>query len=172
MRVSNRWIVGLVVAALATPVAAGNVGFLDTDRAIRTVKEGQRQLQILDQWANQRADDVEALQARVNELTEQLDAQRAVASPEAVWRLEDELRQAQRDLEDASRTVQRDFAAKQKELLSQVATRVRDIAGEYAEANGFDAIFPFESQPLVYVAESSIITEAVIRLYDERYPVD
>ena len=58
------------------------------------------------------------------------------------------------------------------ELLDQVATRVRDIASEYAEANGFDAIFPFESQPLVYVSESLIITEAVIQLYDERYPVD
>jgi Skp family chaperone for outer membrane proteins len=167
-----RWIVGIVVVAVAVPVAAGSIGFLDTERAIRSVKEGQRQLQVLDQWANQRADEVEAMQAQVNQLTQQLAAQRAVASAEAVRRLEDELRQAQRDLEDAGRTAQRDFAAKQTELLSQVAIRVRDIAGEYAEANGFDAIFPFESQPLVYVAESSIITDAVIRLYDERYPVE
>ncbi len=29
----------------------------------------------------------------------------------------------------------------------------------------------FESQPLVYVAESAIITDAVVRLYDERFLV-
>jgi len=53
-----------------------------------------------------------------------------------------------------------------------VATRVRDLAGEYAAANGFDAIFMFETAPLVYVAASSIITDALIRLYDEHYPVN
>jgi hypothetical protein len=56
--------------------------------------------------------------------------------------------------------------------LAQVATRIRDLAGEYAAANGFDAIFMFESTPLVYVAESAVITDAVIRLYDQRYPVN
>jgi hypothetical protein len=49
---------------------------------------------------------------------------------------------------------------------------VRDITDEYARANGFDAIFMLESQPLLYVAESAVITDAVIRLYDQRYPVD
>lgn len=53
-----------------------------------------------------------------------------------------------------------------------MATRVRDLAGEYAVANGFDAIFMFEMAPLVYVAASSIITDALIRLYDEHYPVN
>jgi Skp family chaperone for outer membrane proteins len=45
------------------------------------------------------------------------------------------------------------------------------VAEEYAEANGFDAVFMLEAQPMVYVAESAIITDEVIRIYDERFPI-
>ncbi len=172
MQIIVRWISILFVVFAAIPAVAGNVGFLDTERAIKTVKEGQRQYQALDAWANQRADEVESKQQRVTELTQRLNAQRNVASADAIRQLEEDLLQAQRDLEDVGRALQRDFEAKKMELLARVATRVRDVAGEYAAANGFDAIFVFESQPLVYVAESAVITDAVIRLYDERFPVE
>jgi Skp family chaperone for outer membrane proteins len=172
MQIVVRWIFILSAVFAAISAVAGNVGFLDTERAIKTVKEGQRQYQALDAWANQRADEVEAMQERVAELAQQLNAQRAVASPDAVAQLENDLLQAQRNLEDARRALQRDFDAAQRELLAQVATRVRDVASEYAAANDFDAIFMFESQPLVYVADSAIITNAVIQLYNEKYPVD
>ncbi len=172
MQIIVRWIVILFAVFAAIPAVAGNVGFLDTEGAIKTVKEGQRQYQALDAWANQRAEEVEAIQNRVTELTQQLNTQRTVASTDAIRQLERDLLQAQRDLEDAGRTLQRNFEAKKMELLARVATRVRDLAGEYAAANGFDAIFMFESQPLVYVAESALITDAVIRLYDERFPIE
>lgn len=172
MQIFVRWILTLVAAFVAIPVAAGNVGFLDTERAIKTVKEGQRQLQILDEWAAQKSDEVETMQNRVAELTQQLNTQRSVASDEVISRLENDLLNAQRQFEDAGRALQREFEAKQRELLAVVATRIRDLAGEYASANGFDAIFMLESQPLVYIANSAIITEAVIKLYDERYPID
>ena len=172
MQICVRWILTLVAAFVAVPAMAGNIGFLDSERAIKTVKEGQRQLQILDAWANQRSDEVETMQSRVAELTQQLNAQRTVASADAIRQIEDELLQAQRSFEDAGRALQRDFEAKQRELLALVATRVRDLAGEYASTNGFDAIFMLESQPLVYIANSAVITDAVIQLYDERFPID
>jgi len=172
MQIIVRWISILSLVFSAIPAVAGNAGFLNTERAIKTVKEGQRQYQALDAWANQRADEVEAIQNRVTELTQRLDAQRTIASTDTIRQLENELLQAQRDLEDAGRTLQRDFEAKKKELLARVATRIRDVASQYAAANGFDAIFMLESQPLVYVAESAVITDAVIRLYDEQFPIE
>jgi Skp family chaperone for outer membrane proteins len=172
MKNTVRWMLTVLVVCAAIPVVAGDVGFLDSERAIKTVKEGQRQVQILDDWANQRSDEVERMQTRVAELAQQLEGQRSVASDEAVRALERELLMAEREFEDAGRTLQRDFEAKQRELLALVATRVRDLAGEYAVANGFDAVFMLESQPLVYISNSVIITDAVIQLYNERFPVD
>lgn len=167
-----RGILTFVMAFAAMPAVAGSIGFLDTERAIKTVKEGQRQLQLLDEWSTQKSNEVEKLRSRVTELTQQLNAQRTVASADAIRQIEDQLLLAQRSFEDAGRALQRDFEAKQRELLALVATRVRDIAGEYATDNGLDAVFMLESQPLVFIANSAVITDAVIQLYDERYPVN
>ena len=172
MQAYVRWIFILVAAFAAIPAVAGKIGFLDTERAIKTVKEGQRQVQALDEWANQRSDEVEAMQNRVTELAQQLNTQRIIASADTVKRLERDLLKAQRDLEDAGRDIQREFEDKQRELLAQVATGVREVAGEYAAANGFDAIFPLASTPAVYIADSAVVTNAVIQLYNERYPVE
>lgn len=65
-----------------------------------------------------------------------------------------------------------DFEAKQSELLAGVATRVRNLASEYAVANGFDAILMFETTPLVDVTDSAVITDTLIQIYNERYPVN
>jgi len=172
MQAFVRWIFILVAVFAAIPAVAGKVGFLDTEKAIRTVKEGQRQYQALDAWGNARSDEVEAIQKRVAELTRDYNVQRAVASPDAISELEKGIVKAQRELEDAARVLQRDFEVAQREFLAQVATRVREVASEYAEANGFDAVFMFESQPLVYVADSALITNAVIQLYNQKYPVE
>lgn len=172
MQVFVRGILTLVATFAAIPVVAGNVGFLDTERAITSVKEGQRQLRLLDEWATQKSNEVEAMRKRVNDLAEQINSQRTIASDEVIRGLEDEFMQAKRAFEDAGRVLQRDFEAKQSELLAEVATRVRDLASEYAVANGFDAILMFETTPLVYVTESAVITDALIRIYNERYPVN
>ena len=72
MQIVVRCIFILFAVVAAIPAVAGNVGFLDTERAIKTVKEGQRQYQALDTWSNQRADEVEAKRNHVSELTQQL----------------------------------------------------------------------------------------------------
>jgi outer membrane protein len=167
-----RWVsvVALVFASL--PASAGKIGFLDTERVIRSVQEGRRQLAILDDWGNKKSDEIEALRDRVVSLNRQLEEQRPVASEEAIKKLEDELLQAQRDLEDAGRALRRDLEQKQRELLAEVATRVRTVATDYGNANGFDAIFTLDAQPLVFIASSAVITDEVIQLYDERFPVE
>ena len=137
-----------------------------------SVKEGQRQLQALAAWANPKRQELEAMRTRVAELTQQLNTQRTIASADAISQLENDLLQARRTFEDAGRAFQRDLESKQNEFLSQVATRVGTVASEYAAANGFDAIFVLNAQPLVYVAEGADITDAVIKVYDEQYPVD
>lgn len=167
-----RWVSILAVTCAALPATAGKVGFIDTEGVIRGVQEGRRQLALLDAWADLKSDEVEALRDRAGTLSRQLEEQRPVASEEAIAKLEADLLQAQRDLEDAGRTLRRDFDAKQRELLAEVAVRVRTMAGEYGEANGFDAIFALDAQPLVYIADSAVITDEVIRIYDERYPVE
>ena len=172
MQAFVRWIIVLVAVFAATPAVAGKIGFLNTEQAIKYVQEGKRQFEALNAWADQKSDEVEALQKRVNELTDQYNTQRSIASADALGRIERDLLKAQRDLEDLGRSVQRDYEEKQRELLADVAYRVRTVASDFAKANDFDVVFTLDSQPLVYINDAVIITDGVIRLYDERFPID
>jgi Skp family chaperone for outer membrane proteins len=171
MRVFVRWCVP-VVMLVAVPAAAGNIGFLDAERAVATVKEGQKQMQAYEAWVQPRREQVEQLRARTAELDEQLKAQRSVASAEAVQELEQQFLLARREFEDAGRAFNREVEAKQDEFLGKVATQVGAVASEFAAANGFDAVFVLSAQPLVFVADAANITDRVVQIYDERYPVD
>jgi len=172
MKTMTRWVLVAVVISAAIPVVAGDIGFLDAERAVSTVKEGQRQLQALEAWASPRRQQLETMRTEGAQLAQQLNAQRTIASADAVKELENEFLRAQREFEDAGRAFEREMESKQNEFLAQVATRIGTVATEYAAAKGFDAVFVLNAQPLVYVADAANITDAVIKLYDEQYPVD
>jgi outer membrane protein len=171
MRSMVRWSLVLLVLLAAVPATAGKIGFLDVEKAVSTVQQGQVQMKALDDWAKPRQEQLDQLRARAVELANQLAAQRSVASADAVAQLEKDAIQARRSFEDAGRTFQRDLDTKQNELLGDVALRLGQVASEYGKANDFDAIFTLQAQPLIYIADAANLTDTVIRIFDERYPV-
>jgi len=152
--------------------AAGKIGFVDAERAVATVKEGQAKLKQLDGWAKPQQDRVEALAGKVKELREKINQQRTVASPDVLEDLQNQEIQARRAFEDARRAFERDVDAKQNEFLADVAVKIGTVASEYGRDNDYDAIFVLKAQPLVYVRESADLTDLVIKLYDQRFPYE
>jgi Skp family chaperone for outer membrane proteins len=161
-----------MVVLTAVPAMAGRIGFLDAEKAVSMVKQGQAQFRLLEAWATPRQQEVNRLRDRAVELTNQLASQRNVASAEVVAQLERQVLDARRAFEDAGRNYERDLDAKQNELLGEVALRIGQVASEYGRANDFDAIFMLKAQPLAYISEAADVTDTVIRLYDEKYPVN
>lgn len=164
-------ILGLVGVLAALPAVAGNLAFLDAERAVVTVQEGKSQLKTLEGWARPRQASLERLQARVQELSDRYNQQRIALSAEALGQLERELVQAQRELEDETRIFNREVTLRREKILGEIAAKIGTLAGEYAETKGIDAVFLLGAQPIAYYAASLDITDAIIALYDERYPV-
>lgn len=172
MKVSLRCVVVVLVMLSTFPAVAGKVGFLDAERAVTSVQEGKRQLQALDEWARPRRERLAQMQANLIELDKQLTVQRSVASAEVIKELESSFLQARREFEDGSRSFNRDLEVKQNEFLEDVATKIGTVASDYGRANDFDAIFMLNVQPLVYIRDTADVTDTVIRLYDERFPLN
>ena len=169
-----RGLLTLMVIALivvATPVVAGKIGFVNAENAVVQVGEGQAKLKELEAWATPRRQQVERAAARVTELREQIDAHSGVATDDALEELRRQELDARRDFEDQKRNFECDLSKKQDEFLEDVALKMGTIAVEYGKANGYDAIFVYEAQPLIYVSDGSNLTELIIRMYNERFPV-
>jgi Skp family chaperone for outer membrane proteins len=171
MRCLRNGVMLLATLMLVTaPVLAGNIGFVDAERAVASVKEGQAKLREFEAWAEPERQRVTALQTKMNDLRQQINQQSAVSAEEALEELRERELSARREFDDARRDFQRQLEAKQNEFLGDVAVKVGTVASEYGKANGFDAIFVLNAQPLVYVAESADLTDTIIKLYDERFP--
>lgn len=162
-------LVTLLVAA--SPALAGRIGFVDAERAVAGVEEGKAKISELEAWAVPEREKVEKLGAKVADLRQQITAQSAVASPEVIQRLRDEELSTRRAFEDAKRDFERRLEKRQNDLLADIAVKVGTVATDYAKANDFDAIFLLQAQPLIYVAESVELTDEIIRLYNERFPL-
>lgn len=171
MRTIGRLILGATMIFTAASAGAGQIGFLDAERAVLSVREGASRLKELEAWATPRRTQLEGLQGQVAELNQRLAAQRNVASPEALAQLDRELVQAQRELEDQVRAFNRDLPARRDRMLGELSAKIMTVAAEYAEANGFDAIFLLGARAVGYYSKSLDVTDAIIRLYDERHPV-
>lgn len=172
MRAVKGVLVALAVVLTAVPAMAGKVGFVDVERAVSTVGQGKVKLQELENWAKPRREALEKTRAGLVQQRDELEKQRSVASAETVAQLQQEFQTAARKFEDDGRAFNRDLQAKQDELLGGVAEQMGQVASDYGKANDFEAIFVLNAQPLIYVAEGADITDIVIRLYDEKYPVE
>ena len=159
-----------MVVLAAVPAFAGQIGFLDAERAVLSVQEGKSQLKALEEWATPRKDHIEQLKGEVAELNQRLATERSVASPDALAQLDRELVQTQRELEDEVRAFNRDLPARRDRMLGELSAKIMTVAAEYAEANGFDAIFLLGAHAVAYYAKPLDVTDAIIRLYDQKFP--
>lgn len=168
---ASRWLLVVGMVTLAGPAFAGKVGFVEVERAVATVQEGRAKLEELKAWAEPNNQRVEQVGQRVAELQRQVVQQRGVANAEALARLEAEELDARRRFEDLRRDLARELDARQNQLLGEVARKLNQVVSDYAKANDYDAIFILKDSMLIYLASASDLTDTIIRLYDERFPL-
>jgi len=171
MRCALRWTLVAIMMLAALPAMAGKIGFVEVEKALWSVKEGRAKFQELEKWSTPRQQQLEELGGRLAELRQLVVQQANVASPEALQRLQEEELDARRRLEDSTREFQRDLDVKQNEVLKDVARKFNAVVTDYAEANGYDAVFILKDSMLVYLAEAADLSDEIIALYDQRFPV-
>jgi outer membrane protein len=128
-------------------------------------------LKELDTWARPRQDELAKLDKEINELKGEMITKQGVANDDAIAELNKRVVAKQREFEDKQRTGKRDFEAKQQALLKELGGKLQELITKYADQNRYAAVFIFNPDQLAYLANSADITDAVIKLYNDRYPL-
>jgi outer membrane protein len=93
---------------------------------------------------------------------------------------DDEKARLQRESDALTRSYQRkqqeasdDLTAAQQEVVDRIGRKAVDILGKYGNDNGYGAILDTSSQQttVVFAATKNDITQDIIRIYDQTYPV-
>jgi outer membrane protein len=160
-------------AAAPGSAATGKIGVLSVRQAIVTTAEGkQASAELQSQFAS-RQNELEALNKQVNDLRQRLSAGQTTLSDEEKGRLTQQGTRLAAQLERKQNELQEDLNAAQGEVVDRIGRKMMDVLDRYSRENGLVAVFDSSAQstPLLYVSTNVDITQDIIKLYDQAYPV-
>jgi outer membrane protein len=161
---------GAPAAAASAPM---KVGVLNVREAIGSTAEGkQASIQLQTQFSPQQ-NDLDNVQKQIQELQSRLSNGARTLSDDEKARLQRQgemlMRQMQRKQDDLNEQVQ----AAQGDVVDEIGRKMMEVLDRYSKDKGLSIVLDSSAQgtPVVFGAPQLDITQDIIRLYDQEYPL-
>jgi len=154
--------------AAAIPAGPAKIAVIAFQVAVAQTNEGQRSFADLQRKYQPKQAQLKALNDEIDGLTKQLQAQGdKLGDAERAARaktIDDKKKQLDRSAEDA----QNDMQGEMQELYGSLASKVYDVLNDYVKQHGYTLVLDFSQQqnPVLYAADSTNITKAIIDAYN------
>jgi outer membrane protein len=164
-------------AAAAAPAssagASGKLGVINVRQAIVTTSEGkQASAELQSQFAARQAE-LENLNKQISDLRQRLAAGQSTLSQDEQARLTRQGELLARQLQRKQDEYQEDVNASQGDVIDKIGRKMIDVLDRYARENGYIVILDSSAQntPILYASNQIDVTQDIIRLYDQAYPL-
>lgn len=151
--------------------AGAKVAAINMRAAIANTSEGKQAAAQLETQFSARRKEIEDLNKKINDLQQRLTAGAITLSDEEKQKLTLEGQRLTRQLERRQNEFQEDLNDAQSDAISRIGRRMVEVLGNYAPSNGYGAVLDNSSQSTPVMYASADITQEVVKLYDETYPV-
>ena len=176
-----RAVVPVIAALLMTPAvwaqaaapAAAKVGVINIQAAIASTAEGKQAAAELQSQFTPRMNELQNLQKQIEDVRNRLQTGQSTLSDEEKARLTREGDQLTRTYQRKQQELQDDTNDAQQEVVNRIGRKVVDVLNKYSKENGYSVVLDDSSQqtPVIYAANQIDVTQDIIRLYDQSYPV-
>lgn len=173
-----------LAALLMTPLAWGQassagaqspmkVGVISIQAAIAGTAEGKQAAAELQSQFAPRTTELQNLQKQIEDLRARLQNGQTTLSDEEKARLQREGDTLTRTFQRKQQDFQDDTNDAQQEVVNRIGRKMIDVLNKYSKDNGYSVILDASSQqtPVIYAANQIDVTQDIIRLYDQAYPV-
>ena len=157
----------------AGSAAAGKIAVINVRQAIVTTAEGKQASAELQSQFAARQNELEGLNKQINDLRQRLSAGAATLSDEEKARLTQQGQRLTQQLDRKNNEMQEDVNAAQADVVDRIGRKMMDVLDRYARENGIVAAFDSSSQntPILFASTNIDITQEIIKLYDQAYPI-
>ena len=161
-------------APAAAGSAAGNkVGVISIRQAIVSTAEGKvASAELQSQFAS-RQNEIENLNKQINDVQQRLTSGAGKLSPDEEGRLRQQGQRLAQRLDRMNTEYQEDVNAAQADVIDRIGRKMVDVLDRYARENGYSVVLDSSAQgnPLLYFSTQIDVTQDIVRLYDQAYPV-
>jgi len=160
-------------AAPAGAVGAGKIAVLNVRQAIVTTAEGKQASAELQSQFAPRQNEMEALNKQINDIRQQLAANQTTWSDEQKTKAQTQGQRLAAQLERKNNELQEDVNAAQGDVVDRIGRKMMEVLDRFARENGYIAVFDSSAQnsPIIYASNNVDVTQDIIRLYDQQYPL-
>lgn len=157
----------------ASTSAPMKVGVINVQVAITSTLEGKQAAAELQSQFAPRQTDLDNLRKQIEDVQTRLRTGQTTLSDDEKARLTREGDQMTRAYQRKQQDSQDDFNEAQREVVDRIGRKMIDVLDKYSKENGFGVVFDTSAQssPVVYAANQIDVTQYIIRLYDQEYPV-
>jgi len=157
----------------AASSAPTKIAVLNVRNAIVATAEGKQAQALLQSQFAPKQNELQSTQKQIEDIQRRMSEGARTLS-------DDEKAKLQRQGELLSRRLQRDndglteeLNAAQGEIVDTIGRKMLDVLDRYARENGYVAVLDTSAQgsPVIYGSSQADITQDVVRLYDQAYPV-
>jgi len=154
------------------PVAGIKIGVINFQLAMANTQEGKKASDDLRGQFGPRQAEMEKVQRELNDLQNQLRTQGNTLSEEARAQLVRQGEQRRKLAQRLDQDMRDDIQDAQEELVTRLGTKLKSVIDQYGADKGFSLILDYsQSNTVVFATRTVDITEDIVRLYDQAYPV-
>lgn len=169
--VSGALMLSGVVAMAQQAAVPTKIGFVDVEKAVFQIGEGQVRFKELQDWARPRNEELQKLGQEIQDLQQEIANKSGVADQNTMDELNRQLVTKKRAFEDKQRDAKRDYDQKQNVILKDIGDKMNKIVTEIAQKEGFGAVFILKPNDVIYLAPGTDLTAQVVTAYNAKYPV-
>lgn len=154
-------------------VAPTKVGVINVQIAITSTAEGKQAAAEMQSQFAPRQTELDNLRKEIEDMQTRLRTGSNTLSDEERARLAAQGEQKSRIFQRKTQESQDDFNEAQREIVDKIGRKMVAILDKYSADNGYAIIFDTSAQstPVIYAANQIDVTQEIVRLYDQNYPV-
>lgn len=167
------WAQAAPAAGAAAPAATKPVAIINLRGAIGSTAEGKQASAELQSQFAPRSAEIDNMTKQISDLQSKLQAGQGKLSQEEEARLTGEGQRLTQRLDRRRNDFQEDASAAQQEVLERIGRKMVDVLDRFARENGYSVVLDTSGQnsPILYASNQVDVTQDIIRLYDQAYPV-
>ncbi|HXW16894.1 MAG TPA: OmpH family outer membrane protein [Candidatus Acidoferrales bacterium] len=162
-------------AQTAAPAAtvSGKVAVINVQTAITSTSEGKQAAAELQSKYTPRQTELDNMRKQIEDLQTRLRTGANTLSDEERARLAQEGDRLTRSFQRKQQELQDDGNEDQREVVDRIGRKMLDVIDKYSKENGYVVVFDISGQntPVVYAANQIDITQEIVKLFDQAYPV-
>src|ERR1700693_127282 len=165
-----------VSGASAQAGAAGGpvkIAVMNVRNAIVATAEGKQAQALLQSQFAPKQNELQGLQKQIEDLQQKLTAGARTLSADEQAKMQRDGEMLQHRLQRGTDDLNEELQAAQGDLVDGIGRKMLEVLDRYSRENGYAVVLDTSAQgsPVVYGSSQSDITQEIVRLFDQAYPI-